>query len=386
MPTCLRFGLALVLGAAMLPACDDDNTKNNEAGDMSVADLSATVNGQGQVIAADVRATLPTPIGDIANAHQLIVLPTFPSGTPTPDFSNLVFSPGQSTGCSVTRYNLAAGKAPAANVNAGTITMSGLSPNLTVIGSATGVTLPEHPTAITCTNTAGAYNCVYGIDADGGTDGLSMLNTSASFFPPLPSGEQHPFPTDVNANLFFTLQGGSGYAPFEVSLGGGTDPIGTATITDIKVGATSVGTAIESLGGHLDGTQAVTFSYSCDGSTTTGSGCPAAGTAPLDTVALLMQTSQADRVAFAQPPTETKFGIGQCLDQSNDPAHAVTFSTDAFSALLSNSSGPDGGIFQAGGSTLIALVRIKAKVNVTPGSPMEVFAAGKGTLGIVNLQ
>ena len=250
--------------------------------------------------------------------------------------------------------------------------------------------LATHPTGITCTNTAGTYGCVWGTDnGDGGTDDLTTLAVGSSFFP-FGTAEQHPIANDPNANLLFTVAGGGDYSASEAAIGGGADPIAAATITGIKLGTTNLGTAIESLSGRIDGTQPITFSYSCDGTSTTGSGCPSPGTAPLDTVALLVQTSQMARGHFAQPPTEKKFGIGECLDQSNDPAHQIIFDTTSIAALLNSgtttSATADGGTaLQAGGSSLFALVRIKAKINVTSATMPEVFAAGKGTLGIVDL-
>jgi hypothetical protein len=184
--------------------------------------------------------------------------------------------------------------------------------------------------------------------------------------PSLTVCEQHPIAT--GAQLVESLAGGFDYGALPATpipiVGGVADPV---TIIDVN-GAAPPNPGDPLAGLTPDGSSDLTITWSCDGTSTPGSGCPQGAAGFLDFVGLLVTTSTNP---FSQFATTADYGDARCTEQVG--AGTVTLRRAAITQIL-------GG--QTGGSILIALVRLHANVASTKGH--NVFlTAGKGSFVLI---
>lgn len=118
--------------------------------------------------------------------------------------------------------------------------------------------------------------------------------------------------------------------------------------------------------GAIDPTKAMTITFSCDGSTTPGSGCAGSG----DLAALLITTSEHPRATFALPSAET--GSAECIAAVT--TGTVMIAANQLTALVGS---------QTGGSFQMALARLRL-IAMQDGNHLTAFGGGMGVFGFTN--
>lgn len=184
----LASGLLAATLSLGIAACDDDTSSGT--GDMSVADMSASVDmpgmgspGNGQLTLADVVGTVYSPAlpnGQAPRTHTLVAVASLPqvAGTPDPS-SNFGVTP-TIHGCSIYRYN--ATNLPGADGDAGDVTFSGFNTAYTIGFNAENGSKSASPMSgsspITCkrSSTDMLYHCAYNgtSNPDSGEAGASV--------------------------------------------------------------------------------------------------------------------------------------------------------------------------------------------------------------------
>lgn len=412
---------ALSLGL-LAAACDDGN---KPAEDMASPDLSAIADmtadpdmamppepGSGQVLVADVFGTgwVATATNDAGEApvpfvHSVTAVATFPALAGKSDYSDVVVTvtAGTIVGCATNRYTIP-GDPPAADVNAGTVTLSGY---YTKRLASTGGTnfVSNIPATIECKNPGGAtpfYDCKFaGTAAANSAAGL----TSKLPFPAIPQGTWNALcgalgncaPSDCNTsqmlggtttceqNLFagdggtaatITTAGGEGYNMYTTT-GLVTPP--PVRIFSIKVGGTEVGsgpttTTLAALQGKLDPTKDVEISWSCNATDVAGAGCKAGFLEPH--VILAGQTSPTPRANFTSP--SANFGTMTCF--SPGAIGKITLKAAGVAEFLGKPTP------QNTGSAQLALIYAGVKASILAGvaGQRQLHAAGNGQFAFIN--
>lgn len=388
-----RLVAAMALSVSVA-ACDDTTGGGEDMampGDMAVSmedgatpDLTmVAAPGTGRVLLADVQGTvyIPSPADADAgitagNLHLLSTLTSFPENvTAPPDFffglSNTSTDIPALTlyGCFGDRYDLTGADRPAADVNVGTVTMTGFD----TPPSQSGMTVGIPPNLIACQIPQGFmnYGCAYA-PSDGGTAFLGTQTTQV-----VSTGEF--IATGGTTDIVINVPGGGSYTTMPQ----------TASIMNVKPGVTVIGVkngaapaavALDVVG-PLVAANDLTVTWSCDGNNTPGGGCPADLT---DVLLISITTSGKPRHQFAPPgPTNLKFGSMVCLTSTGrtaaapDGSPAGTFKVPAMgiSAIL-GATAADNRSYQ--------LAVIRAKLNLATsanGAHAMLYAAGKGNFG-----
>ncbi|HZS40653.1 MAG TPA: hypothetical protein VFF06_27660 [Polyangia bacterium] len=362
---------------------------------LTLADIGGTFYKPG----ATAGSEQPAPFTHILFSQQSVAMFASNPQYIDSDFSGAA---GMVHGCTSNRYNQLTGPFPNFDVDAGIISYKGYSTALYAADANTPPAMvvynPPIPDTIHCAwggATLPFYGCIFGnpsTDMKGNIEGESPLSVVFPAFPVILTGgvtcpagtdphsgpfgpggttitlcEQHPIAT--GATLTENLAGGSGYG----ALSNESVPLaGTiaAPMTIINVAGAAPANPADPFGGVvLDGSADLTVTWSCDGSTTPGMGCPSGATGILDLAGFLAIVSTNSREKFG---ITQNYGTAQCAEQLG--SGTVTLKKAAITQML-------GG--QTGGSALLALVRLSANPTGTMGHTVF-FTGGKGYFGLVN--
>ncbi len=421
------FAAALGFGFA---GCGDDT---NVTVDMPIQDLSAnhdfSMNADLQPDMAMALATAQLTLADIGGtfyrpgasagtespvpfAHLLFAQQSLGMFASNPQYIDSDFSTkaGMIHGCTANRYDLATGNLPNPDVDSGIITYTGYATALWSADARTPAAqlayAPPVPANIVCAWGGASlpfYGCVFGgpsTDQGASIEGDSPSEAIFPPFPPIspftatpgtcPTGtdahtgpfgpggttitlcEQHPIPNGqaITESVGGNAQIPQGYGPIAamtIPISGGLQ----GPMTVININGAAPANPGDPLGGAitLDGTTDLTITWSCDGTTTVGSGCPMMAAGFLDLAGLLAVVSTNPRSQFAVTP---QYGTAQCAEQLG--SGTVTLKKAAIQQMIGT---------QTGGSVLLALVRLAANPQSTMGHNVY-LTAGKGYFGFQN--
>jgi hypothetical protein len=407
------------LGLGFAGCGDDVNIGSDMAPDLTATVHDMAMNADLQPDMAMALATAQLTLADIGGtfykpgatagtesavpfAHLLFAQQSLGIFASNPQYIDSDFSTkaGMIHGCTANRYNLAGGPIPNPDADAGIISYTGYNTALLSADARTApgtLYAPPIPTNIVCAwggATLPFYGCVFGgPSTDQGTS-IEGDQPSQALFPPFPPAavgmatcpagttshtgipvvgtlcEQHPIPdgqmiTQAIAGNSNVTNGYGAIAPQMIPISGGLG----APMTVINVAGAAPANPGDPLGGAitLDGSADLTITWSCDGSTTVGNGCPTGAAGFLDLAGLLTVVSTAPRSQFAITP---QYGTAQCAEQLG--TGTVTLKKAAITQMIGT---------QTGGSVLIALVRLSANPQATMGHNVY-LTAGKGYFGL----
>jgi hypothetical protein len=192
--------------------------------------------------------------------------------------------------------------------------------------------------------------------------------------------EQQPILPFGVAQIAEANTGGADYPATQQTLGngGGTDGgmnqfPGPLYIISVMSGAMNItgtdpvtkGPSLSMADGAIDKTKDLTISFSCDGSTTAGSGCTGSG----DLTALLMKVGSGTKTMFG---ASTVSGVGQCAQPVAGDG-AITIKATQLAAMIGGQTG----------SIELSLARLAIAINTANAHPL-VFTAGMGVFGFTN--
>jgi hypothetical protein len=403
-----------------------DMTASNQDG--PPADMTAGP-GRGQVVVADIVGTVYKDNGDagvqsLPLTHQLIGVASFPKVDATSDFSNLALDVAtlKLSGCVANRYDATAGRLPQADQDVGTVTLGGFNTKRLAAGgpvAQNGLFAPPIPATATCVNPSGGlpyYACFFAGTAGGATAAGSPTNGTA--FPALdlttwttacaglgggclPADcdqtghagvcEQHLWTPGVTANTAtVAVVGGNGYGAANSSIGGGTPASNilpdNVAITQIKIGTTVITPAVAGkpsmadIEGHIDPTQDLSISWSCDGNPASPAGTGCSGLSAFDLVSISGVTSLNARTSFSTPQS-LKFGTATCFEQAKKSDATITLPAAGVAAFL---GAINGNPKQSTGSANLILLRVKGALGTGAGQ-LQLHSAGHGQFGLINL-
>jgi hypothetical protein len=408
--------LATALLSVGLAACDDDSGGGMK--DMSVnddlsmkadagEDMAMQVSSTAQITVADVVGVAWQPVGENDGGapiplpvHSLAVVADFPVAAGEDQNS----SGSTLNGCTWDRYDLTSTdptKLPGPNENAGIVTVTGYDTQYSLATDVrNGNVAPPDPT-ITCAS-AGAplnqFGCFFGSTATNTIDNYIFVQTPFALAggPPAgpPSPTPTPFPTAYNSDLFlakftsatppvavgdqvtetFTHMGSTTFSNDRTTTLTGLPD--APTVASIKIDGTATTTTdlATELNLKFDGNHDITIAYSCDGTTTAGSGCKVGGI-----TGLLIQTSQGKKWESFSPSAaagRVHLGAAQCVDATGTPGTANQFTLPK--AMIGQIVGSD-----TNQSIRVVLVRLKA--NQTASGTHPFFqTGGKGIFAFID--
>jgi hypothetical protein len=397
----LWFSLALAFAFA---GCGNGSFGGNDGGggdasaDGGNPDLTggggdlASTPGTAQMLLADVGGTAYAPAvggGETALpfSHLMLTTQALPEVTSLPQYIDPDFSlqPLMVHGCTASRFTPTVQPAP--DVNAGALTYTGYDTMLyPTDGNNTGLNPfdnPPVPSMLSCAFSTSGYACSYvGTPAAGSIAGDKTTQALYAAIPSVSIGgcktnqtsrtvgintvcEQHPLPT--NAVVTETIAGGGDYTSIN-----GNAPALAAPVHIITVDGAAPADATNPLASLTFGASDITIVWSCDGSSTPGSGCPTGVAGAASFVVLFATASTNPRSMFA---LTSSYGVAACTEQVGSSTATVTLKQAAIATLLQGQS--------SGGSVLVGLIHI----GVTPslsGNHNVIFSSGVGDFAFIN--
>lgn len=403
----------------------DGSMPSAPSGEVVVADVVGTA---WQAPTTDGGAETPAPF-----THIMLTAAQFPmaGGAPS-DFSNLTTNTTTLaiSGCVANRYDLtsATGHHPTADVNVGSVTLGAVNKGSTVTtgwegfrfaapgpAAQNGVYGLPLPNSATCTvsSTTGFYACDFtGTAPTTPPITAAGLGTTSVAFPPILQSNWNALctafagsaatlcmaacdntnpaltsayceqrllytavPTDggvSGSTIGFDVPGGAPYTGATKSV----NVPGPVYITAIKVGTTAITLTtktLDDLATHIDKTQDLSISFSCDPNDqgTTGAGCMT-GATPFDLVSVIGLTSQHPRSSFSAQSAQ--FGTLSCIEQQKKADATVTIPAAALQAMLGS---------QTGGSLELNLVHVRGQLAAI--SPAQLYVGGVGNYAFLAL-